>query len=164
MAVDTRPPAIALMGPTASGKSALALDWAARLGGEIVSVDSALVYRGLDIGSAKPDAAERAAVPHHLLDVRDPWQAYSAAEFAADARAASAASVARGRIPVLAGGTGLYFHALLQGLSDMPGADAAVRAELAAEAEAEGWAALHARLAAIDPAAGARIHATDAQR
>jgi tRNA dimethylallyltransferase len=164
MAVDTRPPAIALMGPTASGKSALALDWAARLGGEIVSVDSALVYRGLDIGSAKPDAAERAAVPHHLVDVREPWQAYSAAEFAADARAAIAGIVARGRIPVLAGGTGLYFRALLHGLSDMPGADAAVRAGLAAEADAEGWAALHARLAAIDPAAAARIHATDAQR
>jgi tRNA dimethylallyltransferase len=164
MAVDTRPNAIALMGPTASGKSALALDWASRLGGEIVSVDSALVYRGLDIGSAKPDAAERAAVPHHLVDVRDPWQAYSAAEFAVDARAAIAAIVARGRIPVLAGGTGLYFRALLHGLSDMPGADAAVRAGLAAEAESEGWAALHARLAAIDPAAAARIHATDAQR
>lgn len=164
MAVDTRPPAIALMGPTASGKSALALDWAARLGGEIVSVDSALVYRGLDIGSAKPDAAERAAVPHHLVDVREPWQAYSAAEFAADARAAIAGIVVRGRIPVLAGGTGLYFRALLHGLSDMPGADAAVRAGLAAEADAEGWAALHARLAAIDPAAAARIHATDAQR
>jgi tRNA dimethylallyltransferase len=164
MSVDGRPPAIALMGPTASGKSALALEWAQRLGGEIVSVDSALVYRGLDIGSAKPDAAERAAVPHHLIDVREPWQAYSAADFAQDARAAIASIVARGRIPVLAGGTGLYFHALLQGLSDMPGADPGVRSAIAAEAEASGWAALHARLAAIDPAAAARIHATDAQR
>jgi tRNA dimethylallyltransferase len=164
MTVDARPPAIALMGPTASGKSALALEWASRLGGEIVSVDSALVYRGLDIGSAKPDAAERAAVPHHLIDVRAPWQAYSAAEFADDARAAIAAIAGRGRIPVLAGGTGLYFHALLRGLSDMPGADAGVRAAIAAEAAAEGWPALHARLAAIDPVAGKRIHATDAQR
>jgi len=164
MTVDARPPAIALMGPTASGKSALALEWAQRLGGEIVSVDSALVYRGLDIGAAKPDAAERAAVPHHLVDVREPWEAYSAAEFAQDARAAIAAIVARGRIPILAGGTGLYFHALLHGLSDMPGADPDVRAQIAAEAAEQGWAALHARLAAIDPAAAARIHATDAQR
>ena len=97
MSIDARPPAIALMGPTASGKSALALEWAQRLGGEIVSVDSALVYRGLDIGSAKPDKAERAAVPHHLVDVREPWQAYSAADFAEDARAATAGIVARGR-------------------------------------------------------------------
>ncbi len=162
--IDARPPAIALMGPTASGKSALALEWAAQLGAEIVSVDSALVYRGLDIGAAKPDAADRAAVPHHLVDVRDPWQAYSAADFADDARAAIAAIVARGRIPVLAGGTGLYFHALLRGLSDMPAADAGVRAAIAAEAASEGWASLHARLAAIDPVAAARIHATDAQR
>jgi tRNA dimethylallyltransferase len=103
-------------------------------------------------------------VPHHLVDVREPWQAYSAADFAQDARAAIASIAARGRIPILAGGTGLYFHALLQGLSDMPGADPGVRASIAAEAEASGWAALHARLAVIDPAAAARIHATDAQR
>src|SRR5690606_19388843 len=164
MSRDLRPPAIALMGPTASGKSALALEWARRLGGEIVSVDSALVYRGLDIGAAKPDAAERAAVPHHLVDVRDPWEAYSAADFAQDARAAALAIAARGKVPILAGGPGLYFRALLHGLSDMPGADPEVRAEIAAEAAAEGWAALHARLAAVDPAAAARIHATDAQR
>jgi tRNA dimethylallyltransferase len=164
MTFDRRPPAIALMGPTASGKSALALEWAQRLGGEIVSVDSALVYRGLDIGAAKPDASERAAVPHHLVDVREPWEAYSAADFAADAREAIAAIAARGRIPILAGGTGLYFHALLHGLSDMPGADPGVRAEIAAEAASVGWAALHARLAAVDPVAAARIHATDAQR
>lgn len=164
MTVDRRPPAIALMGPTASGKSALALEWAQRLGGEIVSVDSALVYRGLDIGAAKPDASERAAVPHHLVDVREPWEAYSAADFAADAREAIAAIGARGRIPILAGGTGLYFHALLHGLSDMPGADPVVRAEIAAEAADAGWAALHARLAVVDPVAAARIHATDAQR
>lgn len=164
VSIDSRPPAIALMGPTASGKSALAFEWARRLGGEIVSVDSALVYRGLDIGAAKPDAAERAAVPHHLVDVRDPWEAYSAADFAQDARAAALAIAERGRVPILAGGTGLYFRALLHGLSDMPGADPEVRAEIAAEAAAEGWAALHARLAAVDPAAAARIHATDAQR
>lgn len=164
MAIDRRPPALALMGPTASGKTALALEWAGRLGGEIVSVDSALVYRGLDIGAAKPSAAEQAAVPHHLLDVRDPWQTYSAAEFAADARVAIDGIVARGRLPILAGGTGLYFQALLHGLADMPGADPALRAQLEREAETRGWAALHAELAAVDPTAAARIHATDAQR
>ena len=152
------------MGPTASGKTALALEWAQRLNGEIVSVDSALVYRGLDIGAAKPDAAELAGVPHHLIDVREPWQPYSAAEFASDARIAMADIAARGKLPILAGGTGLYFHALLRGLAPMPEADAATRAQIQAEADVHGWAALHAQLAAIDPAAGARIHATDAQR
>ena len=162
--MSTRPLAIALMGPTASGKTALALDWAARLGGEIVSVDSALVYRGLDIGAAKPDTAELARVPHHLIDVREPWQPYSAAEFAADARAALDAIVARGRVPILAGGTGLYFHALLHGLSAMPPADPAMRAVIAGEIATRGLPALHAELAAVDPVAAARIHATDAQR
>ncbi|QSX77051.1 tRNA (adenosine(37)-N6)-dimethylallyltransferase MiaA [Agrilutibacter solisilvae] len=164
MTAQARPLAIALMGPTASGKTALALAWAQRLGGEIVSVDSALVYRGLDIGAAKPSAAEQAAVPHHLIDVREPWQPYSAAEFATDARRAIQDIVARGRVPILAGGTGLYFHALLKGLSDMPPADAAVRAGIEADAARLGWAGLHAELARIDPAAAARIHATDAQR
>lgn len=162
--LDTRPPAIALMGPTASGKTALALEWAERIGGEIVSVDSALVYRGLEIGSAKPTQAEQARVPHHLIDIRDPWQPYSAAEFAADARRAMDDIVRRGRIPVLAGGTGLYFHALLQGLSDMPEADAGMRARIEAEARSRGWAELHAELAGVDPEAARRIHATDAQR
>ena len=152
------------MGPTASGKTALALDWAERLGGEIVSVDSALVYRGLDIGAAKPDAAEMARVPHHLVDVRDPWQPYSAAEFARDARAAMGAIVKRGRVPVLAGGTGLYFRALLHGLSPMPEAHPDLRAEIAAQIASRGLAAMHAELATVDPAAAARIHATDAQR
>lgn len=152
------------MGPTASGKTALALELAQAHGGEIVSVDSALVYRGLDIGAAKPDAGEQARVPHHMLDLREPWQAYSAAEFAVDARRAIDDILARGRLPVLAGGTGLYFRALLDGLSDMPMADAAIRAALAAEAAAIGWPAMHARLAEVDPEAAARIHATDAQR
>ncbi|ALN86928.1 tRNA dimethylallyltransferase [Lysobacter capsici] len=164
VSADPRPLAIALMGPTASGKTALALEWARRLDAEIVSVDSALVYRGLDIGAAKPSAQEQAAVPHHLIDVREPWQPYSAAEFALDARRAMDAIAARGRVPILAGGTGLYFHALLQGLSDMPQADPAMRAQLGIEAEQRGWAALHAELARIDPRAAARIHATDAQR
>jgi tRNA dimethylallyltransferase len=158
------PPALALMGPTASGKTACALELAERYGGEIVSVDSALVYRGLDIGAAKPGPEERARVPHHMLDLRDPWVPYSAAEFARDARAAIQDIVARGRLPILAGGTGLYFRALLQGLAEMPGADPGVRAELERDAAERGWAALHAELAAVDPEAAARIHATDGQR
>ncbi|MHC1660509.1 tRNA (adenosine(37)-N6)-dimethylallyltransferase MiaA [Stenotrophomonas maltophilia] len=164
MGVDRRPLAIAVMGPTASGKTATAIALARQLDGEIVSVDSALVYRHLDIGSAKPDVSERAQAPHHLLDLRDPWQTYSAAEFAADAGRVVADIVARGRMPILAGGTGLYFRALLQGLSPMPEADPALRATLAAEAAERGWAALHAELAKVDPAAAARIHATDPQR
>lgn len=164
MPADRRPLAIAVMGPTASGKTALALEAAQRWNGEIVSVDSALVYRGLDIGAAKPDAAMRAAVPHHLIDLRDPWQVYSAADFAADARLAIDGILARGKLPILAGGTGLYFRALLEGLSQLPQADPTVRAELAAEAEQVGWAGLHAQLARIDPVAAARIHATDPQR
>ena len=156
--------AIVLMGPTASGKTALALDWAERFGGEIVSVDSALVYRGLDIGAAKPDAAERRRVPHHMLDLRDPWQSYSAAEFAADARRAVEEILHRGRVPILAGGTGLYFAALLDGLSPMPEADPATRAAIAAEAAELGWSALHARLETIDAEAAARIKPGDAQR
>ena len=159
-----RPAAIALMGPTASGKTALALEWAQRLGGEIVSVDSALVYRGLDIGAAKPSAAEQAQAPHHLIDLREPWQPYSAADFATDARCALDAIHARGRLPILAGGTGLYFRALLDGLADMPEADAGIRTRIAAEAGEHGWPALHAQLAAIDPVAAAKIKPTDPQR
>ena len=152
------------MGPTASGKSAYALEIAERLDGEIVSVDSALVYRGLDVGAAKPTRGELARVPHHLIDLREPWQPYSAADFAADARHAIDGIVARGKRPILAGGTGLYFRALLEGLAEMPEADEALRADIVAEADERGWAALHAELAAVDPEAGARIHATDAQR
>lgn len=161
---DARPGVIALMGPTASGKTGFALELAQRHGGEIVSVDSALVYRGLDIGSAKPDASERARAPHHLIDLREPWQPYSAAEFARDARAAIDGILARGRLPVLAGGTGLYFRALLRGLAPMPESDPQVRAALADEAAERGWNALHAELARVDPRAAARIHATDPQR
>lgn len=164
MPLDSRPLAIAIMGPTASGKTAFALETAERHGGEIVSVDSALVYRGLDIGAAKPTAEEQTRAPHHLLDVRDPWQAYSAAEFARDARSALEGIVARGRLPILAGGTGLYFQALLDGLAAMPAADAALRAQIAADAAMRGWPALHAELARIDSVAAARIHATDPQR
>ena len=159
-----RPRLVALMGPTASGKTATGIAWAHRHHAEIVSVDSALVYRHLDIGSAKPTLDERDGIPHHLIDVREPWQPYSAAEFAAQAQTAIADILARGKLPLLVGGTGLYFQALLQGLGSMPAADAQVRARLNERAAVEGWAALHAELARVDPAAAQRIHATDAQR
>ena len=164
MGIDQRPLAVALMGPTASGKTAAAIALAKAYDGEIVSVDSALVYRGLEIGAAKPDAIEQDGIRHHLLDLRDPWQTYSAAEFSADATEAVRDIVARGKVPILAGGTGLYFRALLQGLSPMPEADPGLRATIAAEAEVCGWPALHAQLAEVDPVAAARIHATDPQR
>ena len=143
MTADRRPPAIALMGPTASGKTSLAVEWARELGTDIVSVDSALVYRGLDIGAAKPDAATLAKAPHHLVDVRDPHDVFSAADFAAEALPAMQAITARGRVPLLAGGTGLYFAALLDGLADMPPADPALRAAIADEARDRGWDGLH---------------------
>ena len=162
--IDARPPAIALMGPTASGKTVLALDWAERFGGEIISVDSALVYRGMDVGSAKPSADELARARHHLLDLRGPHQPYSAAEFCVDALAAMADIRSRARTPILVGGTGLYFRALFDGLSPMPGADPTLRAELAAKAEAIGWPAMHAQMAAVDPQAGVRIQPSDPQR
>ena len=161
---DDRPLAIALMGPTASGKTALALDWAQRLDTEVISVDSALVYRGLDIGAAKPDPATLARIPHRLVDVRDPHQTYSAADFASDALAAMQALAARGKVPLLAGGTMLYFHALLHGLSPMPAAEPALRAQLQSELDARGAAALHAELSHHDPVAAARIHVNDPQR
>ncbi len=161
---DQRPPAIFLMGPTASGKTALALHLAERFPVELISVDSALVYRGLDIGSAKPDAATQARHPHRLIDIRDPARAYSAAEFRADALREMAVIAASGRIPMLVGGTGLYFRALQYGLSPLPEADPALRARLAEEARASSWPALHARLLELDPVAAARIRPNDAQR
>ena len=145
------------MGPTASGKSALALALAERFPAEIVSVDSAQVYRGMDIGTAKPDAATRARVAHHLIDIIDPTEAYSAARFRADALAAIAAIRARGHVPLLVGGTMLYFKALADGLSALPAADPAVRARLDARARGAGWPAMHAELARIDPATAARL-------
>lgn len=159
-----RPRAIALMGPTASGKTAAALDLAARMPVEIISVDSALVYRGLDIGSAKPSAAEQAAVRHHLIDIREPWEPYSAAAFAEQAAALIDAISARGRLPLLVGGTGLYFRALIDGLSPMPESDPGLRAALTAELAQRGHADLHAELALSDPAAASRIRPTDTQR
>jgi tRNA dimethylallyltransferase len=158
------PPALLLLGPTASGKTAAALALAEHLPVEIVSVDSALVYRDMDIGTAKPSPAERAACPHHLIDVVSPEEAYSAARFREEALALMAAICARERIPLLAGGTMLYFKALREGLSDLPQADPALRQEIEAEAARRGWPVLHAKLAALDPAAAARLHPTDAQR
>jgi tRNA dimethylallyltransferase len=159
-----RAAAICLAGPTASGKSALALALAERVPLEIVSVDSAQVYRGMDIGTAKPSAAERARVPHHLIDILDPREAYSAARFAADALAAVQAINARGALALLVGGTMLYFKALREGLDPMPAADPALRAALDAEAAERGWPALHAELARVDPATAARLAPGDAQR
>jgi tRNA dimethylallyltransferase len=156
--------AVLLLGPTASGKSALALALAQALPIEIVSVDSAQVYRGMDIGTAKPSAAERAAVAHHLIDLRDPAEPYSAAEFVRDATVAIAAIRARGRLPLVVGGTMLYARALRSGLSDLPPADPEVRARLSARAQSEGWAALHAELARIDPVTAARLPPGDSQR
>jgi tRNA dimethylallyltransferase len=147
-----------VLGPTASGKTDLAIELAERLSGELVSVDSALVYRGLDIGSAKP------AYPHHLIDIRDPAQPYSAADFLGDLEALLPAIAARGRLPILVGGSMLYFRAFLEGLAPMPPADPAVRAAIAAEAAARGWPALHAALTRVDPEAAARIHPHHSQR
>lgn len=161
---DARPPAIFLMGPTASGKTALACALAEAFPLGLVSVDSALVYRGLDIGAAKPDAATRARHPHALLDIRDPSQPYSAAMFRGDALEAMARITADGRVPLLVGGTGLYFRALENGLSDLPEADAGLRARLAEEARRSGWPTLHARLQERDPRAAGRIRPNDAQR
>lgn len=161
---DSRPRAIAVMGPTASGKTAFAVALAQRYGGEIVSVDSALVYRGLNIGAAKPDAHERGGITHHLIDVREPWQPYSAADFACGARSAMDDILARGAIPILVGGTGLYFQALLRGLAPMPEANPAIRQSIAIQSQHLGWPALHLQLSRVDPRAASRIHPTDAQR
>ena len=160
--------ALCLAGPTASGKTAAALAFARALAPsqvvEVISVDSALVYRGMDIGTAKPSATERAEVPHHLIDILDPAQAYSAAQFAADARRLIEEIVQRGHLPLLVGGTMLYFKALREGLHEIPGADAGIRQQIDAEAARHGWPALHAELARVDPATAARLAPADAQR
>ncbi len=152
------------MGPTASGKTALAVELVKRLPCEIISVDSAMIYRGMDIGTAKPGAEILAIAPHRLIDIRDPAESYSAGRFREDALLAMREITDRGKIPLLVGGTMLYFHALQHGLADLPSADARMRAELEARAAGHGWAALHAELAAVDPAAAARINRNDPQR
>jgi tRNA dimethylallyltransferase len=156
--------ALCLAGPTAAGKTAAALAFATRHPVEIVSCDSALVYRGMDIGTAKPSAAERAEVPHHLIDILDPAEAYSAARFVADATRLVAEITARGRIALLVGGTMLYFRALREGIADMPESDPELRARIDAQAAERGWPALHAELAAVDPVTAARLAPGDSQR
>ena len=163
-AVNKLPPYVAIAGPTACGKTAAALAVAAQCAVEIISVDSALVYRGMDIGTAKPSAAELAQVPHHLINIRDPLAAYSAAAFVADAQSLIADISARGKLPLLVGGTMLYFKALFDGLDDMPRANAAVRAAILQEANERGWPAMHAQLAQVDPATAARLQPADSQR
>ena len=152
------------MGPTAAGKTGLAVNLVQRLPLEIISVDSALVYRGMDIGTGKPDAATLDLAPHHLIDIRNPTEAYSAAAFRHDALTLMQQITQRGNIPLLVGGTMLYFRALLHGLDDLPQADAAMRAQIEAEAGEQGWPALHAELAQHDPITAARLQPTDAQR
>lgn len=152
------------MGPTASGKTGIAVELLQHLPVEIISVDSALVYRHMDIGTAKPDAATLAVAPHHLIDVIDPTQSYSAAQFRSDALHLMADITARGKIPLLVGGTMLYFKALQHGLSDLPQADAAIRAEIEAKASVQGWPALHEELKRLDPITAERLKPTDAQR
>lgn len=164
MPIDSRPPAIFLMGPTASGKTALACALHERFPLALVSVDSALVYRGMDIGTAKPDAATLARYPHALVDIRDPARPYSAADFRDDALAAMRRIGEAGKVPLLVGGTGLYFRALQRGLSSLPPADPEVRSRLSAEAAEVGWPAMHRRLAQLDPAAARRIRPGDQQR
>lgn len=157
-------PVILLMGPTASGKTGLALELARKLPLEIVSVDSAQVYRGMDIGTAKPTAQQRAQVPHHLLDVLDPADPYSAARFRTDALRLIDEIRARSHMPLLAGGTMLYFQVLLKGLSDLPSASPELRARLSEEARRQGWPAMHQKLASLDPQSAARLHPNDSQR
>jgi tRNA dimethylallyltransferase len=159
-----RPLVVCLMGPTCTGKTRAAVTLVERFPFEIVSVDSAMVYRGMDIGTAKPDAPTLARAPHRLIDIRDPGERYSAAEFRGDALDAIEEILAAGRTPLLVGGTGLYYRALLRGLSRLPSADPRLRAEIDAQAADVGWSAMHARLERLDPASAARIHTNDSQR
>ncbi|WP_278809960.1 tRNA (adenosine(37)-N6)-dimethylallyltransferase MiaA [Obesumbacterium proteus] len=161
---NSLPPAIFIMGPTASGKTALAMSLRQRFPVELISVDSALIYRGMDIGTAKPTAEELAQAPHRLIDIRDPAESYSAADFRADALREMAAITAEGKIPLLVGGTMLYFKALLEGLSPLPPAHPDVRAQIEKQAQELGWEALHRQLQQVDPVSAARIHPNDPQR
>ena len=162
--MSTRRSAVLLMGPTGAGKSMAAEALAERLPVEIISVDSALVYRGLDIGTAKPSLSTRTRIPHHLIDIREPPQGYSVGEFTLDVQRALQEVWSRGRLPLLVGGTMMYFHALTEGIADLPEADLQIRAEIDAKAAQAGWAAVHRELAAVDPQAAARIHENDPQR
>ena len=164
MTRNAKPLAVAIMGPTASGKTAAALDIATRIPCEIISVDSALVYRGMDIGSAKPTAEERAAVPHHLIDTLDPTESYSVMQFREDAIRIAGEIISRGKLPLLVGGTMLYFKGLRDGLDDLPRADPALRAQIDMDIARHGVPALHRRLADVDPPTAARLKPTDTQR
>ncbi|WOT04612.1 tRNA (adenosine(37)-N6)-dimethylallyltransferase MiaA [Shewanella sp. DAU334] len=155
---------ITLMGPTASGKTALAIELVKNYNCEIISVDSALIYKQMDVGSAKPDDAELAVAPHHLINIIDPVESYSAADFRLDALKLIEDIIGRGKTPLLVGGTMMYFKALIEGLSPLPAADEAIRVQIAAEAEALGWQALHDQLKAVDPVSAERIHPNDPQR
>lgn len=157
-------PVIAIMGPTASGKTGLALELAEQIPCEIISVDSALVYRQMDIGTAKPSAQELAAVPHHLVDIIDPAATYSVAEFCRDAVQLIGEIHRRQRVPILVGGTMMYFNALINGISPLPKSDEAIRARISEQAEKQGWAALHQELTEVDPVSAKRIHPNDPQR
>ncbi|MDO6640950.1 MULTISPECIES: tRNA (adenosine(37)-N6)-dimethylallyltransferase MiaA [unclassified Shewanella] len=159
-----QPKVLFLMGPTASGKTALAIEMAQQHNCEIISVDSALIYRQMDIGSAKPDADELALAPHRLIDILDPSESYSAADFRRDALIEIEDIINRGKTPLLVGGTMMYFKALLEGLSPLPAADEQIRAQIMQEAEEQGWDALHQQLCQVDATAGARIHPNDPQR
>jgi len=162
--MQQRKPVVLLMGPTASGKTALAMELYDRMPTEIISVDSAMIYRGMDIGTAKPDVETLARYPHKLVDIREPDQAYSAAEFRSDVLALIEQAHENGKLPVLTGGTMMYFNALVKGLADLPEADAAIRQQLLEQAEAEGWPAIHARLAEVDPESANRLAPNDSQR
>ena len=158
------PQAILLMGPTASGKTALGVQLAKTLNGEIISVDSALVYRGMDIGTAKPDSEERQGIVHHLIDIIDPSEVFSAGQFREQALALIDNITARGKMPILVGGTMLYFNVLLKGMAKLPDADAVIRQQIDQQAAAEGWLAVHQRLQEVDPVSAKRIHPNDTQR
>ncbi|WP_394230425.1 tRNA (adenosine(37)-N6)-dimethylallyltransferase MiaA [Shewanella colwelliana] len=161
---ENMPRIVTLMGPTASGKTALAIELVEQHNCEIISVDSALIYRGMDIGSAKPNSEELERAPHRLIDIRDPSESYSAADFRQDALNEIASIIDAGKTPLLVGGTMLYFKALLEGLSPLPAANESIRAQIALEAERDGWDVLHLQLQQIDPVSAARIHPNDPQR
>ncbi len=162
--INSALPVIAIMGPTASGKTGLALDIAAKVESEVISVDSALVYKGMDIGTAKPTQEEQAGVVHHLIDIIDPAQSYSVSQFVNDTNALIGDILARGKVPILAGGTMMYFNALINGISPLPKSDETIRDEITQQAQRLGWSKLHDELRGVDPISGERIHPNDPQR